>query len=443
MAEPSVGTIAPGVNATLPGEVKNQKYWTISGIHSSSVQVLTVTTTITEVSAPQYLLNARTGEIIYAEGISGATFTSCTRGADGTTAIAMANGDRIYLVNSANIYNQLRREILRIDSYLVTNGDTHDHSGGDGAQISHAGLSDLTTGDPHTQYQKESEKGAASGYASLNASTKVVEDPANATATPTASKIPIADGSGKLDGWISATATPTASKIPIANASGKLDSWISSNITEWTAIADSWSYASATTITVPSGASSLYSVGTKLRLKQGGSYKYFYIVTVADTLLTVTGGSDYSMAEAAITDIYVSIASNPIAFPIWFNYTPSLTNMAGGTINIAQFCLIAQTCFVRIQYTFAGADISGAVSISTPVTGTTPFTSDVIGKASLRDAGTALYEGVVILTTTTAMSPRALKADATYLTYIDLSSTVPHTWAVNDNIMFEVWYKIA
>ena len=98
-------------------------------------------------------------------------------------------------------------------------------------------------------------KGAASGVASLNASTKVVEDPANATATPTASKIPIADGSAKLDGWITtpvlatakgaasgvaslnastkvvedpanATATPTASKIPIADADGILDSWI-------------------------------------------------------------------------------------------------------------------------------------------------------------------------------------------------------------------------
>lgn len=34
----------------------------------------------------------------------------------------------------------------------VTNGDSHDHAGGDGAQINHAGLANLTTGDPHTQY---------------------------------------------------------------------------------------------------------------------------------------------------------------------------------------------------------------------------------------------------------------------------------------------------
>ncbi len=48
----------------------------------------------------------------------------------------------------------------------------------------------------------KAQKGAASGLASLNSSSKVVENPANATVTPTADKIPIADGLGKLDGWV-------------------------------------------------------------------------------------------------------------------------------------------------------------------------------------------------------------------------------------------------
>lgn len=34
----------------------------------------------------------------------------------------------------------------------VTNGDSHDHSGGDGAQIAHSNLSGLSAGDDHTQY---------------------------------------------------------------------------------------------------------------------------------------------------------------------------------------------------------------------------------------------------------------------------------------------------
>lgn len=51
--------------------------------------------------------------------------------------------------------------------------------------------------------ERQENREAASGYAGLDGSSKVIKDPANATATPTASKIPIADGSGKLAaGWL-------------------------------------------------------------------------------------------------------------------------------------------------------------------------------------------------------------------------------------------------
>lgn len=53
--------------------------------------------------------------------------------------------------------------------------------------------------------------GSAYGIPTLDSSTKVVQNPANATATPTASKIPIADGSGKLDGWV--TVYPTTQSV--------------------------------------------------------------------------------------------------------------------------------------------------------------------------------------------------------------------------------------
>lgn len=101
-------------------------------------------------------------------------------------------------------------------------------------------------GSPANQtVERLANKAAASGYASLDGSTKVVQNPASATATPTASSIPISDGSGKLAaGWggaasslatlngsskvvenpASATATPTATSIPISDGSGKLAS---------------------------------------------------------------------------------------------------------------------------------------------------------------------------------------------------------------------------
>jgi hypothetical protein len=63
----------------------------------------------------------------------------------------------------------------------------------------------------------------------------------------------------------------------------------------WIPATGSWSYASASTINVPTGAASIYQKGDKLKLTQPTlGVKYFYIITVADTLLTVTGGTwDY------------------------------------------------------------------------------------------------------------------------------------------------------
>ena len=92
--------------------------------------------------------------------------------------------------------------------YRLESADhTHQSTGAQAGQLDHGLALTGLTDDDHTQYQLESEKGQASGYASLSAGVKVVEDPANATATPTASKIPIADGSAKLDGWISSSST--------------------------------------------------------------------------------------------------------------------------------------------------------------------------------------------------------------------------------------------
>ena len=47
-----------------------------------------------------------------------------------------------------------------------------------------------------------SQKAAASGVASLNSSSLVVQNPASATATATASSIPISDSSGTLNSWV-------------------------------------------------------------------------------------------------------------------------------------------------------------------------------------------------------------------------------------------------
>jgi len=85
----------------------------------------------------------------------------------------------------------------------------HNHSGvyeAIGAVATHAALAASVHGVSASGFEDKANKGTVSGYASLDASTKVAQDPANATATPTQNKIPIADGVGGTLalGWIPA-----------------------------------------------------------------------------------------------------------------------------------------------------------------------------------------------------------------------------------------------
>jgi hypothetical protein len=65
----------------------------------------------------------------------------------------------------------------------------------------------------------QANRGAANGYASLNASQKVVQDPASAQTAPAAAKIPRAGGSGTIDdGWLSSTVTKLGPTIELDGA---------------------------------------------------------------------------------------------------------------------------------------------------------------------------------------------------------------------------------
>jgi len=135
----------------------------------------------------------------------------------------------------------------------------------------------------------------------------------------------------------------------------------------WLNVTDTWAYASATTITVPSGAASLYQKGDKLRLKQGGGYKYYYIVGVADTVLTVTGGSDFTVANSAITDIAISRASNPFGFPHWFNWTPTFTGFSTNPTGVHRFSVIGDQCTVIIRHVGIGTSNATGFTVLAPI----------------------------------------------------------------------------
>ncbi len=136
----------------------------------------------------------------------------------------------------------------------------------------------------------------------------------------------------------------------------------------WQRVTDAWTYASASTINVPSGAASLYQKGDRIKWTQT-TVKYGVIVAVADTLLTIAVNTDYVVANAAITNIYFSHELNPLGYPHWFNYTPTWggfsSNPTGG---VTRFNIIGNLC--TVERVSGGAGISNAttMTMSLPVT---------------------------------------------------------------------------
>ncbi len=106
--------------------------------------------------------------------------------------------------------------------------------------------------------------------------------------------------------------TITGRKDFSAGAFGAWDGWQIAN--------EAWAFDSADaptfTISVPSDATTKYSPGMRIKLTHGGSVKYFIITKVATTVLTLYGGTDYTLAAGAITLPYYSTQKAPLGFPL-------------------------------------------------------------------------------------------------------------------------------
>ena len=150
-----------------------------------------------------------------------------------------------------------------------------------------------------------------------------------------------------------------------------------------------------------------------------------------------------NITDAIITNAKLSTTTGEIGGS-WQDWTPTLTNLSGGTLNFAKYMKVGKTIHFRFYYTLAGAGISGAVTISPPVTMASGMDSThPIGVGSLLDFGTLIYQGVVLAASTTAIGIRVNNASATYTTYTQLSSTVPFTWGATDAILISGSYEAA
>lgn len=207
----------------------------------------------------------------------------------------------------------------------------------------------------------------------------------------------------------------------------------------WTASADTWTYASASTITVPSGAASIYQVGDRIKWTQT-TVKYGVIVTVADTLLTIAVNTDYTVANAAITLPYYSHQESPLGYPGWFVYTPTWSG-TGGSPSISngsiqgRFSVNGKNCRFEAKLIWGASTTANSATenrLSLPITSATLLTGTAInpiGATSVYDSGSSkIYVGVTShMDTAKAGSYIEGTAGSTSVGHL-----VPMTWASGD-----------
>lgn len=207
----------------------------------------------------------------------------------------------------------------------------------------------------------------------------------------------------------------------------------------WNSVADTWTYASASTITVPSGAASLYQVGDKIKFTQTTA-KYAVISAVADTLLTIIVNTDYVVANAAITSPCVSRMENPFGWPSSFAYTP--TGPTGATIT-GRYRTYGRSIEVNIKGVASGAmnwtnmpTLPVAVSASYIANGVDASPS--LGVGGYLDSGTAnVVDGLRVTLLASDTTARFCGANTSAV----VSATSPITWANNDTFMVRFMYE--
>jgi hypothetical protein len=139
----------------------------------------------------------------------------------------------------------------------------------------------------------------------------------------------------------------------------------------WIPVGETWSYASSTTVTISGDKTDKYSKGMKVKLTQT-SVKYFYITGVSyaspNTTLTLTAGTDYTVANAAITSPFYSMVANPAGFQHLYSWTPIFAGFSSDPTNVdAKFIINGRLCTANLSMG-AGTSNANNFLISAPLT---------------------------------------------------------------------------
>lgn len=170
---------------------------------------------------------------------------------------------------------------------------------------------------------------------------------------------------------VNAVLTKSAIEEKFSQAAGAATGWFDDS-------GETWTYASGSgggtaTFTVNGDKTATFSPGTRVKLTQSATVKYFVVassaVAAGTTTVTITAGSDYTLANSAISANFYSYASAPQGYPNAFNFAPV---WAGFSVNPvaaqAVFSVLGRNVTVAIFLSAYGTSNATSLTFSVPIT---------------------------------------------------------------------------
>lgn len=200
----------------------------------------------------------------------------------------------------------------------------------------------------------------------------------------------------------------------LTNTIGTYDFALYPNNDGWIAETNTWTYSSATAnsgvFTISGDHTSRLTKGMKVKYTQT-TLKFGVITSVSysspNTSVAITGGTDYVLANAAISSPYYSYGDRPALFPNLFadtSLTPTGFSAQGTYYN--RFMTTGTICHLWHHYTALGTSNSTSYGVPLPITASSNLIS-YLGHGTGTD-NTSTYQNNVLATISAGGSSMAL-----------------------------------
>jgi hypothetical protein len=165
--------------------------------------------------------------------------------------------------------------------------------------------------------------------------------------------------------------------------------------TGWSFSTDTWVYVNTTSFKiVGTNKTSFFVPGTEIKLVQSSAWKYFYVVSSTystDTVVTVTGGSDFSLADSTITQPSYSYSCPP-DFPVWFNHAETWAGFSTAPADgVSRFKVEGRQVIWNLFRGTAGTSNANNCTATLPITAKT-LTGYLVGFKGISTDGGIVYD---------------------------------------------------